>query len=523
MSLRYGPGDARNKDDDNDLGRSTLVSPQRTIPQVINALHQMISGQLLARPIQENRLTRVQALQERKPDDLAAATRIAKRQANTLLKVHTLDEEFEAKRQLTEFFLTVVCSKIPENTLITPEAVQTALLALKAQFEAKYKARELANSASEKMAITAKEVARLEKESAAPKPAESSTAAKATGTSALDIAKHALEALKKAQEEASVVAEKPTDIPMEDRDAFLAFVTHALTVLPFIAQELQFAKPDDKLTQADVDAALKPWKPVVGGNIAKRFASYEPWRSILDDKTQRLKDVEKEGGVFKGFQARVAEWYKEKEMPKAMSTEEMHARKKIGRKLEQDADIEDITDILQETPKERKIRRELIDGTRRKQIEEIAVAKSKAPKEKIKTVPVAKQPHEVEDSLRAEFKKLGIKPFSKGEQNPLAAIWRAGVGSECWNTAFEDEVSAKSPSPPRRVMLDKDVPLAFPERKKAAILAVTPALEKHLQTGVKKGYLVGKIKDAKKDKYWEPVADTPELTEITATLERMKI
>lgn len=496
---------------------------QRTVDSIFNAFEATIIGQLVKRPDVPNRLNSVQALRERLAPDADHAdmlTHHASEQALLLSGAKVLEAKFKAKQNLYEYFIAIVRSKIAEPK-ITPEHIKGALLALKQQFFDKDQARQAAMVAQQKVDIATKEVQRLEAEaakaspaasSANPAPNQTSSASTKPAISPLEIAKSALESLKKAAEEANTAAQKQTDIPMMHKDAFITFVTHALHVLPFMVQELQFGKPDDKLTKADCEAAtLSPIPTKKRDKVTARLAKYEPWKSAFDDKTTRTGEVK--GAAFRDLPTRVQQWFNPKELPRAMSTEEMHIRKQIGRHLQEGQDIEDISDIIAETPKQRKVRRELIDGFRKDQIKEMAVAQSKAPKNKLKTAPVAKQPHEVEDSLRAEFKELGIKPYSYDEQSAVGMLVR--VGGDC----YEEFANAD----PRSFALDEGAPRKFPERRDLAKKTLTPALQRHLELGVKKGYLVGEIKDVTKDKYWEPVKDSDEMTAVISRLGAIKI
>ncbi len=469
--------------------------PERTIKETIDFLRSHVAKQLLTKPNVDNRLNHVQALREQiegspesKDERLQAR---ATKQASDLIEAGSLDYRFAQKKALYEHFMDVVRNKIVEPK-ITPEIAKTALLSLKAQFEIQAKARDLAANLTIRIEQATLDVARAEKEAAAaPAPAASSSPAKPS-IDHVAIAKAALEGLTKELAEAKALAEKPTDIAMEHRDAFLTFVNHAQNVLPFIIQELQFGKPDDKLTQADIDAGLALYKP------------------IADGKTTRLADVEKKGGKNTGIQARVAEW--SKIIPKDLTTEEWTER------------VANRPYIEDETKATREERIRLISGLpfRRAQLDAKAVARDKSTRAKQIAAPVAKQLHELDDERRREFERLGIKPYSKKDQNPLAAVWRAATGAECWNTDFEDRSAPKSPSPPRRMMLDEGAPVAFPERKEMYSRTLSPLLERHLKIGVKDGLLVGK-KTKETDEYWKPAAEDKEIDQLMVTFGKLKI
>jgi hypothetical protein len=463
-----------------------------------------ITKHLLTKPKADNQLNHVQALREHVqgfvPDKELSATEVArvelraKAQARDLIEADSLDYSFNQKKALYESFLKVVESKIVEPK-ITPELTKATLLSLKAQFETKAKARENAVILTIKIEQANLDIARLEKEAAsAVAPVPSSSPAKSS-IDQVPIAKTALEGLKKELAEAITNAEKATDISFEFRDAFGAFVDHVLSqkikVLPRIVHELQFGKPDDKLAQADIDAALDPWK------------------SIADGKAKRLAEVEKKGGKFTGIQARVAEWFKV--IPKSQSSDEIAFREKIH----------PYTDKEDKTIRDERIR--LISGLpfRRKQLDDKAVARDKGARAKQKASPVAKQLHELDDDYRREFENLGIKPYPKDLQNPLAAVYRAATGAECWNTEFEEKPSPKSPTPPRKVMLDEGAPLAFPERKQLYSKTLAPLLDRHLKMGVKDGLLVGH-KTKATDDYWK-AAEDKEVDLLMDTLKKLKI
>lgn len=468
-----------------ELSRNRLFKRLIDLPEVPNQQHHV---QALKDKLRESYAQG----EELRPEDKSRLELRAKAQASNLMKAESLDYSFAEKKALYESFINVIRSKLVEQK-ITAETVKATLLALQGQFEIKAKARGLAVTVTAQIEQTKLDIARLERE-LAEKPVESSSSSPSKPPlDYLAIAKSALEAQRRDLQEAKMMAEKATDIDMQYRDAFITFVSHALkpSILPIIVDEVHFAKPDQHLTQDDIDAAMEPWKAIAEGRAA------------------RLADVEKNGGKFAGIQARVADWYNI--MPKAQSSEEMSLREKIH----------PYTAEEEKSLRDERIR--LISGLpfRREQLDAKAVARDKGSRKKQIAAPVAKQLHELNDEHRREFEKLGIKPYPKNQQSVIGAIYRTATGSECRNTEFEDKPTPKSPNPPRRVMLDEGAPLLFPERKQLATKTLSPLLDRHLQLGANKGYLVGQ-KTKQSDEY-RKASDDEALDAVMQTLSKLKI
>ncbi|MGE3320468.1 MAG: hypothetical protein AB7I18_14355, partial [Candidatus Berkiella sp.] len=166
-----------------------------------------------------------------------------------------------------------------------------------------------------------------------------------------------------------------------------------------------------------------------------------------------------------------------------------------------------------------------------KQQLEAARARIKDPDEKAKLKlmdfhPLAKTLHELDEALREEFEQLGIKQIPKNKQSKAAASWNYVAGKEVRNTDFESrnpQVPASNialvdgkPAPLTRAMLDPEplkhaprepgkdplpMPLAYPPRRDYCKAALVPQLQRHLELGIERGYLVGRVKKVAEDKY----------------------
>lgn len=89
-----------------------------------------------------------------------------------------------------------------------------------------------------------------------------------------------------------------------------------------------------------------------------------------------------------------------------------------------------------------------------------------------------KQHHELDENLRVEMQKLGIRPVSKSRQDLTSATRHYIAGTDRWETEFHYSNGSKVTD------------TAFPVRKDQAKNSLMPALERHQKLGAMKGYSV---------------------------------
>lgn len=528
---------------------------------IYSSYEEQLVEHLLNTPHQDNRLSLIEALRNHQEDPLSEKQimqRIAE-QASFISTHHDLTKKYAKKGQIINEFIQVLRSKMPD-TAVTPELVKTALLALKEQFESKARTRVLVVAAAEKVSVIENEIIRLEKEAKAAGNANSAAsaanAAPLPNTTPLELARNTLETAKKALADTMALYKKPTDIHPDLESHFKAFVQHLFD-------------PKHKMHLDVIVSRVQFCRPEANGKLEEAVAQ-ERWKKVTDGRAKRLEDEDK--GVFSGIQAAVTYW--NKNMPKALSTAQWQEREQqipYVATQEGKAVADEPRDKRDERRKQIRSLQFVSDLNEEKRVVRVKEAEAKASAtsqlkaarkaakdpmaaEKLRQIdfhPIARRPHEAEDSLREEFEILGIKqiPGNKQyKQSMASASWNYFRGNEVWNTDFESRnphvpltcvalVDGK-PSPLTRATFDPEplkhaprepgkdplpAPKAYPPRRDYHKAALAPALQRHLELGVKKGYLVGRIKDVKTDKYWEPVKDSDEMTDVINRLGGMKI
>ncbi len=445
---KYGPSSSSS----NSASTSSSEHSPSAIEAIYQEFHEKMSAFLHNKKPEPNQLTHVQALHQRlldqrldntrdlTRDDFAQIDERAKQQARLLIEAGSLNRSFAETQRQVNIFLEVIRRnlKSPEAH-ITPDILKTQLSALIMQFELKARARSYAVALSEKLNQIKIDIMHLEAE----KPISATTPSSSNAVPApslLEVARTAQVQIEKDLESAIADANKPTDIPAELRDSFIAFAKHATTVdkiLQAITYEIQFPSTKSAPTPAQLEASQARWQTVEAGRKA------------------RLVDVDRSGGRFAGIRARVESW--NAKMPTALSSEEMAERDSITPYVEG------------EMPEDRQARIKEVSGLpfRRLQMDQKAVAKDSGSRRNQQATPVAKQLHELDDEYRREFEKLGIKSLPKNQQSVLGAVFRSVTGAEYWNEQFEDEpAEPKSPNPPRRTSMEADVPKAFPPEER---------------------------------------------------------